>query len=109
MASVPANATPEQLEHQAGHLRKLQLSPTDEVAVKQVLADFRSKYDAFITKWNVEAMAKGPAFDNRSLLQQREDIVQAARTALVLTLSQAGALRLQTHIQSEKAQMKESQ
>jgi len=109
MASVPANATPEQLERQTAHLDKLQLSPTDLATVKQVLADFRSKYDAFIAKWNVEAMAKGPAFDSASLLQQREDIVQSARTTLELTLSQRGALRLQTHIQAFKEQVKEGQ
>jgi hypothetical protein len=109
MASVPANATPDQLERQAGHLRKLQLSPADELAVKQTLADFRSRYDAFITKWNAKAIAEGPFFDRTSLLQQREDIIAAARTALELTLSAKGALRLQTHIQTFKEQVKEAQ
>jgi len=109
MVSVPPNATAQELERQAGHLRKLQLSPTDELAVKQTLADFRSRYDAFIAKWNAEATAKGPLFDRTSLLQQREDIVAAARTSLELTLSQEGALLLQTHIQKFREQIKEEQ
>ena len=103
--SVPANASEEQVKAQSSRLAKLNLSVSDYGQVLIILADFRSRYDAWIGRWNAEAQQKREHFDPSLLWQESENIVTDTQRALQTQLSVEGLFRFANQVQQEKKHM----
>ena len=104
--SVPANATEKQRKVQQAHLAKANLKDQDEASLQIVLTEFRSQYEAWVTRWNAAAEAQKEAFDPKPFLQQQADVIQNTRALLEKVLTKEGMTRLHNHIQDEKRNMR---
>ena len=104
--SLPPNFNEQDRAAQQAHLSKIDLAANDLQAMTTVLAEFRSQYDAWISRYNAAATTQGNTFDPTPFLQQQEDIVQSTREMLKRTLSPKGMSKLHAHIQDEKKRMK---
>ena len=104
--SLPPNSTEKQRVFQQAHLRKLQLTSEDSLALLSVLEDFKTKYLSLIASYNESAKAAllhGSQSDQESFLQQRDDLVSSTRDAIAQRLTHEGAARIETHVQGEKS------
>src|SRR5271170_1678306 len=80
--SLPPNAAERERTFQQAHLKKLQLTSTDSLTLLSVLEDFKSKYLSLIASYNESAKAAllhGGQADQKSFLQQRDDLVASTR------------------------------
>lgn len=106
MVSLPPNSTEKQRAFQQAHLNKLQLTSTDNLALLSVLEDFKTQYLGLIARYNESAKAallNGGQADQKSFLQQRDDLVSSTRDAIAQRLTQDGTSRIDAHVQGEKS------
>lgn len=104
--SVPPNATEKDRTFQQAHLKKLQLTDADNLELRSVLTEFKSQYLSLIGRYNESAKAAllhGGQADEKSFLQQRDDLVSSTRDAIAQRLTHEGAARIDTHVQGEKS------
>ncbi len=104
--TVPANASEHERQAQAGRLATLNLTVPEDSQVLNILADFRSRYDAWIARWNAEAQQQQEHFDPTLVLQVREDIVADAQRALQSSLTVDRLIRFTRQVQQEKRHMR---
>lgn len=103
------NATAESRARQNSHLRLIGLGDGDLQTLVTILAEFKSQYLALIDRYNqsaTAALAKGLQPDQKTFLQQRDDLVQSTRDAIKRTLTTDAVTRFDAHVQQEKKQMR---
>jgi hypothetical protein len=107
--STLPNATEQERMGQKAHLAKLQLkNASDYLSLQTILSEFKSQYVSLINRYNesaTAALAHGLNPDEALFLQQRNDLVFAARTAIAFRLSSEGVTLINTHVQDEKKHM----
>jgi len=106
---ILADATADEKGRQDAHLKKIGLSSDDRKAVASALADFKNKYESFMSRWNEAAeaaLAKNQRFDPTPFLKQRDVLVLSTRNALSSTLTPEGLTLLLQHISAEKSKMR---
>lgn len=91
--------------------RYAKLNSTEASTAKQILADFRAKYDALLNTYNTAAIAASQHNAEapealKTFLTGRDRLVESTRIQLLLNLSNNGFSGLNTHIQHEKTRMK---
>ncbi len=108
--SLPSNSSDLDRRRQASLFGDIGLTPSETLQFNTVLAEFRSKYDACVQRWNAAGEAADKAgldFDPALYVQQLEDLVQSTRSDLarqpILNLKVAGYVQHQKHgIQIQK-------
>ncbi len=103
--SLPANATDQQRTFQHAHLSKVQLNDGDYAALVSILTDFKNQYLSMISQYNESSKAtllKGAQPDQKTFLQQRDNLVAFTRILIKQRLSPNGADRVEGHVQHEK-------
>jgi hypothetical protein len=101
--SLPPNATEKERTFQQAHLKKLQLTDADNLELLSVLTEFKSQYLGLIGRYNESAKAAlrhGGQADEKSFLQQRDDLVSSTRDAIAQRLTHDGAARIEIHVKA---------
>lgn len=102
LASVPANASREQIDHQSRHIARIGFKFTlDNMELVAALRAFRDKFDAAVADYNVKAM-KGQGFDQKVFFQELDSLTLETWLRLNRNLTPLGATHLQRFIQEEK-------
>ncbi len=107
--SEEPNATAEARARQNSHLGMIGLQDGDRQQLVTILADFKSQYLALIDRFNqsaTAALAQGMQPDQKTFLQQRDDLVQSTRDAIKRALTADGVARFDAHVQGERKRMK---
>ena len=107
--SVPPLPTENQSKRQLAQLATISLQDSDRDKLITILADFNTKYQAVIQRYNAEAtveMARGEKPDVASMRLQRDQLVRSAHDRIKVVLTSEGWSRLDAHIQNEKRRMK---
>lgn len=109
IASTGTNPTAEDRKHQRAHLNKIGLEDLDREIVVDILAEFRTKYDALEAQYNdaaKAALSRNQVPDTASFLAQLDDLVQSTRDALKLRLTPQAMTQFDAFVQSEKKHMR---
>jgi hypothetical protein len=104
----PPNPSAGRAARQRAYLEKIGVGDGDLQGLVRVLADFKVQYASIIARFNAseEAAAKlGAASHTSEFLLERDQLVQATRDSLAMTLSPKGMGKFDSHIQNEKRRM----
>ena len=95
---------------QSSHLAKIQLADASDLAqLVTVLTEFKSQYTTLVNRYNTSAtaaLARGEQPNQKLFLQQRDDLVLAARAAISSRLTATGSAQVNFHVKNEKSHMK---
>lgn len=103
--STGSYPTEQEQARQDAHLTDIGLSGADRLQAVMILTNFKLQYQSLIKRYNesaVAALAQNSQPDERTFLQQRDDLVQATRDALKRTLSAPAMTRFDAHVQGER-------
>ena len=101
ITSVVPNASNADFVRQQAEVSKLGLTESEKLKLRLVLANFRRQYEALIQRHNDRAKA-GKHPDLNLLLQQLDDLVASARTAINTTLSSDSVARIENLVKIHK-------
>src|SRR6266700_1863959 len=107
-ATAPA-ATIEDVNRQRDFLRPIQLSESQLLSVRIILADFKAQYLSAIAHpyaSALAALANHTTPDIASFLTQRDNLVLSTKAAIENALGAETWARFNTHVQKEKSKMK---
>ncbi|HEV2425284.1 MAG TPA: hypothetical protein VGZ29_10700 [Terriglobia bacterium] len=105
----PPNASDSQRARQRAFLRTAGLREQDVQPAETVLANFKSQYDDLVAHYNesVEAAnAAGTGPDLKGFVSQLNQLVGSTKEQLEAAMSPEAAKRFETHVQSEKRNMR---
>lgn len=107
-ATAPA-ATIEDVNRQRDFLGPIQLSQSQLLSVRVILADFKAQYLSATAQHNASAeaaLANHTMPDIASFLMQRDNLVLSTKAAIEKALGAETWARFDAHVQREKSKMK---
>jgi hypothetical protein len=108
VAADPNGSETDQMRQRA-HITRTGLVDTDQRILIAILSEFRTRYEALVTKYNnsaTAANARNESTDIHPLLKNLDDLVQSTRDSISVRLSSQGAAKLHAFVMSEKKNMK---